>query len=358
MMTREEGWFWLGGIPGIGTAKTKRLLAVLGAPEAVFTASQSALTGCGVSEKDVGQIMSCQKDETWRKRFDAMKAGGIQFYYPEHERYPHRLKGLADAPNTLFVRGELPKEDVPSVAVIGSREPSAYGLAMTERLAKSLAGYGIATVSGLARGIDGACHRGSLAGNGATYAVLGNGVDIFYPREHRRLQEACAGAGGVVSEYPPGTEPEAWRFPLRNRIISALCDALVVMEAGEKSGTLITVDYALDQGRDVFALPGRVTDEKSKGCNRLIRSGAFLLTDTEDILTYFGMEKREKQDLAMLTEAEQAVYRSLDFAPEDIDIIARKAGLDERQTSVLLGVLTVKGIAGESLKRYYRKKIL
>lgn len=357
-MTREEGWYWLSTIPGIGMAKTKRLIETFGAPEPVFFAKQSALVGCGLTQKDADQIVLRQKEETWRVSFDAMKKDGIKLYYPGHPDYPKRLKGLADAPNTLFVRGELPREDALLVAIIGSREPSAYGLAMTERLAKSLAGYGIATISGLARGIDGACHRGSIAGGGRTYAVLGNGVDVCYPREHRKLQESCAHTGGILSEYPPKTAPEAWRFPLRNRIISGLCDALVVMEAGEKSGTLITVDYALEQGRDVFALPGRVTDEKSKGCNRLIRSGAFLLTDTEDILTYFGMEKREKREIPVLTEEERAIYIALDYSPEELETIAEKAGIDERRTAVLLGGLIVRGIAGESVKRYYRKKIV
>lgn len=359
-METEEYWFWLASVPEMWQGKMRKLFRVFSGPEEIYASTEKALECvAGLRKKDREAILKARRDMTFRQAYERMKKQEIRLCYPGHPDYPERLYALSDYPYTLFVKGRLPDKNRPVVGIVGSREPSAYGICMTERLAKSLAGYRIQTVSGLARGIDGACHRGTLAGNGETFAILGNGADICYPRENRVLYDGCVKQGGVISEYIPGRQPFPWQFPLRNRIISGLCDLLVVMEAREKSGSLITVDYALEQGKDVFALPGRVTDERSAGCNRLLKAGAMMLTDTSDILLALGVKERgEPEPGAILTESEKKLYDALEFAPETLDNLAAQAGLPVREAGILLTNLVIKKVAGEHMKCFYKKKLL
>lgn len=198
--------------------------------------------------------------------------------------YPARLREIPDPPACLYVKGRLPENDRPSVAVIGARDCSAYGRSVAMQLGAGLGAAGVQVVSGMARGIDGISQEAALDAGGTSFGVLGCGADICYPAQNRGLYEKLCAEGGVLSEYEPGTPPRAWHFPPRNRIVSGLADAVVVVEARAGSGTLITVDMALEQGREVYAVPGRVTDGLSVGCNRLIRLGAGLLPDMEEFL--------------------------------------------------------------------------
>lgn len=208
---------------------------------------------------------------------------GIRMVERGERDYPARLLEIPDPPERLYVLGKLPEEKVPSVAIIGARECSEYGNYVAARLGKCMGRNGIQVVSGMARGIDGIGQTAALDAGGSSFAVLGSGVDVCYPARNRRLYERLRERGGVLSEYPPGTPALSRNFPPRNRIVSGLADAVVVVEAREKSGTLITVDMALEQGKEVYAVPGRVTDALSSGCNRLVKLGAAVLLDPEEL---------------------------------------------------------------------------
>lgn len=219
---------------------------------------------------------------------------GIRFITHLDPDYPSRLLSMYDFPAALYVKGDLPKEDEPAAAIIGARECSAYGRQTAEHMAKELAEAGVTIISGLARGIDGAGHKGALDGGGKTFAVLGCGVNICYPRSNYSLYTQIGEQGGLISEYPPDTPPLARNFPMRNRIISGLSDAVLVIEARKKSGSLITAQTGLDQGKDIYAVPGRITDSLSEGCNQLIASGAFVLLSAENLLENMGISYKKK----------------------------------------------------------------
>lgn len=237
------------------------------------------------------QILKSRKEEgilqRKEKELRELERRGISFYSLEDLAYPDRLRKIPDPPYGLFVKGRLPDPTRPSVAIIGARMASAYGREQARRFAKELAENGIQIVSGMARGIDGIAGRAAFEGGGVSFAVLGSGVDVCYPKENYSLYERSIRDGGVISEYPPGMQPVANFFPARNRIISGLAEVLLVIEARAHSGTLITVDMALEQGKEVFALPGRVSDALSYGCNRLIKQGAGVAMDPCDLLEYF-----------------------------------------------------------------------
>ena len=281
----------------------------------------------------------------------------ISFITPFDSIYPERLKGIPDAPAGLYVMGKLPAESDITVAVIGARDCSDYGRYVAERLGTFLGERGVAVVSGMARGIDGISQWAALEAGGSSIGVLGCGVDICYPAKNRKLYDRLLKQGAVLSEYPPGTPPRPMNFPIRNRIVSGLADGVVVIEARDKSGTLITVDMALEQGREVFVVPGRITDGLSVGCNRLIRQGAGILLSPEELLeelrelkcrtrenTGFQVrqskkdrskesgEKQGERPKALLKEPQKehaddipeellAVYRALDFYPRSLEQI-------------------------------------
>ena len=274
-----------------------------------------------------------------------MEESKIRILGKEDRDYPRRLKELPKPPEKLYVLGSLPKENVPSVAVIGARDCSEYGRYVAAHLGSILGKSGVQVVSGMARGIDGIAQEAAVDAGGCSFAVLGSGVDVCYPVGNKRLYEKLKEKGGILSEYPPGTPAIARNFPIRNRIVSGLSDAVIVVEAREKSGTLITVDMALEQGREVYAVPGRITDSLSVGCNRLLKLGAGILLDTDEFLeelkgittrrciTWEGLEEEEKASEilsdffeagARLPEGESellAIYHALDFTfavPEQI----------------------------------------
>jgi DNA processing protein len=224
---------------------------------------------------------------------------GIEAVYREGPGYPDHLDVFEDAPDILFVRGTLPQD--PGVGIVGTRRCTAYGLELAEAYGRAVAATGWLVVSGLARGIDGAAHRGMVSGRGVGVAVLGCGIDVTYPREHRRLGEQILEAGGaIVSEYPPGSRPDAWRFPPRNRIIVGLSAAIVVVEAAKTGGALITAVKAAEYGIPVFAMPGDVDRRTSEGTNRLIRDGAFPVLDPDDLIEeldlVYGLAHRQRKD--------------------------------------------------------------
>ena len=258
-------------------------------------------------------------------------------------------------PKGLYVLGKLPDKTRKSVAIVGARRSSAYGNQIAKSFAKELAGAGIQIISGMAWGIDGKAHEGALEGGGDTYAVLGCGVDICYPSGHRKIYEAMIQRGGILSEQPPGMPPIAGHFPARNRIISALSDLVLVVEAKERSGSLITADLALEQGKDVFAVPGRIGDEMSKGCLNLIKQGAGLADSPLVLLEALGIERNvsEKSVKIVLEKNEDIVYSWIRLQPVSLEELVKKTGFGSREVLFALVGLELKGCIREMQKNQY-----
>lgn len=285
----------------------------------------------------------------------------ITLLTPDSPAFPPALRDIPDSPVLLYCRGGLDWLDLPAVAIIGSRAASDYGRRIAAALAADLAAAGMIIVSGAAYGIDAAAHRGALTSGGGTIAVLGCGVDVPYPRAHAELLASIAANGLVLSEYPLGTRPEAFRFPVRNRIISGLARAVVVVEATEKSGSLITARLALDQGREVFAVPGRVDSPKSVGTHRLIQQGAHLVLNAADILEELSWSGKHAAGKAggnpvpILTELEQRLLTALDVYPLDIDALVQTTGLAVAELHGLLLQLELKGLIRQIPGQQYER---
>jgi len=262
--------------------------------------------------------------------------------------YPPLLTELHDPPESLFVRGAVEALSEPGVAVVGARSCSAYGAQVARSLSRELAAAGLVIVSGLARGVDGEAHRGALEGGGRTVAVLGCGIDRDYPRSHAELARRIVPSGAVVSEYPPGVEPAPWRFPARNRIIAGLALAIVVVEARERSGALITADFALELGRDVFAVPGEITSGLSAGTNDLLRQGAAPLTSVRDVLDALGIEIEPSRAASSVSDAAAGVLEILGNGASGADELTRASGLSSAEVAAALVELELAGLAAQA----------
>lgn len=302
--------------------------------------------------------------------------GKIRCLKKTDEEYPFQLQMIESAPKGLYVLGELPDPGRRSVAIVGARSCSPYGKAEAIRFAKVLAAHGVQIISGMAYGIDAWAHQGALAGGGRTFAVLGCGVDVCYPKANYPLyRQIMSGGGGILSEFLPGTEPFAWHFPLRNRIISALSDLVLVVEAKEKSGSLITADYALEQGKGVFAIPGRNQDLLSGGTNRLLLQGAGIATSPEVLLEELGLAapsplsaEAKKEGKAMTADTTvlpesmtqnqsiRKVLSQLNLDPKSIDQLLSATGLPLSELSSILLQLCFSGYAEEFSPGYYCRR--
>ena len=285
----------------------------------------------------------------------------IKIYKKTEEGYPKNLLQLPDAPSRLYVLGELPDPMRPAIAIVGARNCSSYGKNMAYEYARILTQRGIQVISGLARGVDAAAHAGALAAGGKTYGVMGCGVDFCYPTSSRKLYHVMQQQGGILSEFAPGTPPLSYHFPLRNRIISGLSGAILVVEAKEKSGSLITADAALEQGRTVFALPGRAGDLLSEGCNRLIYQGAIPAWKPEIILEemeWTGKKEIIQEDFTqekkiVLAREDDLVYSCLDLNPKAVSRLQDETGLPSGSLLKSLYYLTAKDLAREVWQNYY-----
>ncbi len=278
----------------------------------------------------------------------------------EEKEYPKRLKNIKYPPKTLYVAGKLPRQERLSVAIVGARQCSVYGRNMAREMGEALAKEGVQIISGMALGIDGEAQKGALDVGGETYAVLGSGVDICYPREHFGLYEKLQEQGGILSEQPLGTKPLPQYFPARNRIISGLADVILVIEAKEKSGSLITADMALEQGKDVYALPGPVNSNLSRGCNKLIKQGAGIVISVEDFMeelqiSHWEKLENEKQNKILLEREEILVYTCLDLYPKSLETLARETALSISELMHIIFCLELKGYVQEISKNYYVK---
>ncbi len=327
---------------GMGNRQMKELVRACGGAFEAYCADADKWRTV-LSEKQAQKLKEHTARWKPREEYEKLRRMGIRLVTMKDPSYPERLREIPDPPYALFLKGELPKDEVPAVAVVGARDCSPYGGYVAERLGAEAARHGVVLVSGMARGIDGISQRAALDAGGVSCAVLGCGVDICYPKENERLYQRLPGQGGVVSPYPPGTPAYAGNFPPRNRIVSGLSDAVVVVEAREKSGTLITVDMALEQGREVYVVPGRITDRLSDGCNRLLRQGATPVTDPGELIRelYEMRERRfgkgrgqnrvshredppENRRREGLTPCLRAVCASLDLTPRTAEEIERR----------------------------------
>ncbi len=274
---------WLACVPGVGNRTIEKLLALCGDEREIYCAGEEAWKQV-LSVRQLEQICEFARRMEPEQLYQDIVSKGIKFVMSEDEDYPERLHKIPDPPYALFVKGQLPVNDKPSVAVVGARDCSEYGSFVAAGIGRMLGENDIQVISGMARGIDGICQRAALEAGGNSFGVLGSGVDVCYPMSNRELYESLCEVGGVLSAYPPGTEARPGNFPPRNRIVSGLSDVLIVVEARSKSGTLITVDMALEQGKDVYVVPGRITDRLSDGCNMLIKQGAEIFLSPEDFL--------------------------------------------------------------------------
>lgn len=289
--------YWLCSLPGIGNRTIDKLFQRYRNPQEIFKASEKDLEQI-LTKRQIESLKESRKkqsEKTVWEAYEELKHREIGFLTREDADYPQRLKNIPDAPYGLFFKGNLPREEQISVAIIGARECSEYGRYVAAELGRYLGGHNIQVISGMARGIDGISQEAAIGEGGASFGVLGCGVDICYPAQNQRLYEQLLEKGGILSAYSPGTLPRSQNFPPRNRIVSGLADAVIVIEARQKSGTLITVDMALEQGRDVYVVPGRVTDRLSDGCNSLLKQGAEVFLSPEEFLRELRENRMRKQ---------------------------------------------------------------
>lgn len=389
-MSALKYWLWLTELRGLKNQTRLALLRHFGTPEAVFYADAGEiLLTEGITRVDAALLENHKLDAADRILADCQRLG-IRILTIQDAEYPARLKNIYDPPCLLYVKGQLPAfDETVAVAVVGTRDCTPYGVQCAEKLSYGLAAGGAIVVSGLAKGIDAAASRGALRAGGITVGVLGNGADVHYPAESRYLYEDVAAAGALISEYPPGTEPAKAHFPARNRIISGLCLATLVVEAPERSGALITAETANEQGRDVFAVPGPIDAPASVGCNRLIRDGAGLVCDAWDILQEYearfperlreteareepktlGYQARQQEEpkavppsLSLsrggmsLTDDQIALLRVLsDEEPALVDDLIEQTEIPTRRVLSALTVLEIENLVQQhSGKRYTR----
>ncbi len=346
----------LNAIQGVGPTRLRSLVARFRSTEKIFKASFKELTSVdGVDDKTAKNILQYSNFNYGSEQLKRANERGIEIISFWDERYPENLKRIYDPPVLLYVKGSLEKEDKFAISIVGMRMPSDYGRLIAEKLSKQLSSKGMVVVSGMARGIDTISHRAAVQCNGRTIAVLGSGLDRIYPPENGKLAEEITKKGALVSEFELGTAPDAVNFPRRNRIISGLSLGTVVVEAGVKSGALLTANYSLEQNREVFAVPGNINSMKSAGTNQLIKMGAKLVISVEDILIelqpqlkHFLKAEKEKdnyQDIDKnLSEVEKTILKQLSNEPIHIDKLAPLVKKTTGETLSVLLPLEFKGL--------------
>jgi DNA processing protein len=346
----EQQAYWVGFnlVRGIGAVRMKNLLDYYGNLEIAWNAPAGGLIAAGLPARVVENFIQVRSSVDLEKVLEKIFSQGVKVYTWEDEIYPKRLKEIAQPPPVLFVKGSINVEDDWAVSVVGTRRVTAYGRQIATEIARFLAENGVTVVSGLARGVDAIAHQTAIQAGGRTIAVLGSGVDVIYPPEHRKLAEEISSQGAVISDYAMGTQPESTNFPPRNRIIAGLSLATIVVEAGEKSGALITAKFAADQGREVFAVPGSILTPQSEGTNRLIEEGARPLLRMKEILEVLKLENIPEKQLNRKTISasaeEKKLLQYLDQEPKYIDEICNLTGLPIQTISATLTMMELKGL--------------
>ena len=341
-------WIAFNRIPGIGRVRYSLLLKHFGALEQAWPAGPGELRAAGLDERLVRHIVAQRPKIDPDGELERLRRHGIRVLTWDDAAYPCRLKEIYDPPPVLYVRGKLSEGDEWAVAVVGTRRPTPYGRQVAEEITFALASNRICVVSGLARGIDSIAHRAALEAGGRTVAVLACGLDIVYPPEHAKLAAEIMERGALMSDYPLGTQPRGDYFPRRNRIMSGLSLGVLVVEGDVKSGALITARLAVEQNREVFAVPGSIFSPQSRGTNSLIQEGAKLVQRVEDILEELNLtmvpEQTEMKELIPATDTEAALLRHISKEPVHIDEVCRQSGLPVSTVSSVLAMLELKGL--------------
>lgn len=345
-------------LKGMGSQRVRRLIEYFGTARKAWEGNaEEVAAAAGLSAKQGSVIAAARRQFNWERQETLIRqchAGLVT--WKEHE-YPELLRQTYNAPAVLFYQGQLPKTEK-LAAIVGARKATAYGLNVSQSLAAALAAQNVVVVSGGARGIDTKAHTGALQSGGKTVAVIANGLDMTYPPENRRLfQNICAAGGAVITEFSFGMKPLAQNFPARNRIIAGLCRCVIVVEAAERSGALITSDFALEEGRDVFAVPGSIFSPMSKGTNQLLRNGAIALTDANNVLSEYAWQVKEKlaeSDMLPKDPAEAQVMLALNESEgTSVEQLIIKTGIAAQDINTLLLRLTLKNAVEEIIPGLY-----
>lgn len=352
--------YWYANINAISNREKIELRTSIKSAEELYYIEETELEKRGITKKICDAVCKSRVQWDLEHAYEVLVKSNCKMVTYFEKEYPLRLKTIAAPPYAIYVKGKLPPEQRLTIAIVGARECSCYGQEMANVFAKELAQCGIPIISGMARGIDGISQKAALEAGGSSYAVLGCGVDVCYPKECWNLYNQLQLKGGLLSEQPPGTQPLARFFPARNRIISGLADVVIVIEAKEKSGSLITADMALEQGKDVYALPGPINSLLSKGCHNLIRQGAGILVSPEDLLEELSVMRKssckKNEDLKISLEStENMVYSCLDFLPKNPGTIHSQTGMPIPTILDHLVSLVLKGYVKEVSKNYYVK---
>ena len=357
---KKDTKYWVGFnlVKGIGPARIEKLLDYFGNLPDAWSSPTCHLTAAGLNAKLSQQLIQIRQNVSLDKLIADLLAAGIQVLTWDDAAYPEQLRQINQSPFVIYLKGDLLDEDVWSIAVVGTRRFSAYGQQVAEQMAWALAEQGITIVSGLARGIDGIAHQQALDAGGRTLAVLGSGLDQIYPPEHRDLAHRISQQGGLISDYPPGTPPDGSNFPPRNRIISGLSKAVLVIEAGQRSGALITANYAADQGKEIFAVPGKITAPLSKGTNKLIKLGAHPLLEVQDVLDFLNMKLVARQQVVRRTlpsdPKEAVLFNAVGDEPLHVDELSIKTDLPIEEVTATLAVMELKGMVRKTFGMKYR----
>ena len=365
-------WIALKSIPGIGNVTFPALVDMFGSLPDIFAAPISHLKEIqGISGKTASAIANFKDWNKVKEELELVKKNDVNIITNQDDLYPQKLLNVYDRPPYIYVRGNLNKDDV-NIAIVGSRAASTYGKYTTERISRELAQKGVTIVSGMARGIDSAAHRGAITAQGRTIAILGSGLDVIYPPENKKLFNEIIENGAVISEFPLGTPPRSANFPARNRIISGMSYGVVIVEAGEKSGSLITARLALEQGREVFAVPGSIDSAGSRGTNKLIKQGAKLIENIDDILeeimpqieittvskpaSTLGGENIATEQHAILNEGDQKIFDSVSPGRIHIDDLISSTGLSSADLLSALTRMELDGIVQQHPGKFFSLK--
>ncbi len=357
----EKYVYWLASIRNLTHMKKREILLKVNNIEEIYDVEfLKKHPFIGLSDTEIEILQLAKKSWDLEREYSKLQEKEIKMVSCLQSKYPMRLRPYQDAPFALFYKGELPEEERKTVAIVGARRCSPYGEKYASEYAQLLARCGVQVISGLAKGIDGIAQRATLEAGGTSFGVLGSGIDICYPREHIGLYHDLTEQGGVISELPLGIQPLPLHFPLRNRIISGLSDAVIIIEAKERSGSLITADLALEQGKEVYALPGMVSSELSKGCHELIKQGAGLLNNPTEFMQEMGIceqitSRKTKENKKVLETKEKLVYSCLCVDAKPIDWILSRSQLSIQEVVNILVSLELKGYAKEISRNYYVK---
>ncbi len=347
-MDQRKYWIGFNLVKGIGAVRFQQIQAYFGDLSIAWHAPAEAFQEIGLPARVLKNFFSLRVEIDLDQLYESILSTNTTVYTLLDEQYPRLLKEIDQAPPVIYVNGTLSPADEFAVAMVGTRRVTAYGKQVTRDTSTYLAGHGLTIVSGLARGVDALAHQHAVQAGGRTIAVLGSGVDVIYPPENHKLAEAIVDNGAVISDYPLGTQPEGSNFPPRNRIISGLSLATIVVEAGERSGALITADFAVEQGRDVFAVPGNVFSPASRGTNRLIQKGAYAMVSPQDVMDVLDLSQVENYKDARQTlpadTTEARILQVMGYEPIHVDEICQEVGLPVEQVSAALTMMELKGM--------------